>query len=324
MRLGVTLSHPDLGADPGFLKEFAQAVEEAGFDHVLTAEHVIGAHPDRAGGEQIHTYDVPYHEPFVLLGYLGAVTTRLELVTSILILPQRQTVLVAKQAAELDLLTEGRLRLGVGVGRNWMEYEALNEEFSDRGERIEEQVDVLRRLWTEELVTFEGRWHHLDRVGLNPRSVQRPIPIWMGSFRGRVVERVIERVGRLADGWFPQFPPGDELAAVLDRMRGYATAAGRDPASIGIEGGIAVRRRRRPATVGRSGNCVPRPRRDPPPRHHCRGRLRDAVRPPRRRPALDRRRRPVARAPGPRRSTPALTSRRSAGRRSRVRRRAPR
>src|SRR6266540_265522 len=176
VRLGVTFSHPDLGADPGFLKAFAQAVEEAGFDHLVTAEHVVGGHPDRARDEKVHTYDVPYHEPFVLLGFLGAVTRRLELVTGILILPQRQTVLVAKQAAELDLLTGGRLRLGVGIGRNWMEYEALNEDFSNRGARIEEQVEVLRRLWTEELVTFDGRWHHLDRVGLNPTPAQRPIP----------------------------------------------------------------------------------------------------------------------------------------------------
>jgi probable F420-dependent oxidoreductase len=242
MKLGVTFSHPDLGDDPGFFKEFAQAVEEAGFAHLLTAEHVIGGHPDRAAGEQVHTHDVPYHEPFVLLGYLGAVTSRLELVTSILILPQRQTVLVAKQAAELDLLTGGRLRLGVGVGRNWMEYEALNEPFADRGERIEEQVEVLRRLWTDELVTFDGRWHHLDRMGLNPMPVQRPIPVWMGSFRGRVVEQVIRRVARFADGWFPQFPPGDDLAAVIERLRGYAVDAGRDPAAIGIEGGVAIRR----------------------------------------------------------------------------------
>jgi probable F420-dependent oxidoreductase len=242
MRLGVTFTHSDLGDDPGFFREFAQTVEDAGFDHLLTAEHVIGGHPDRAGGDQLHTYDVPYHEPFVLLGHLGAVTTRLELVTSVLILPQRQTVLVAKQAAELDLLTGGRLRLGVGVGRNWMEYEALNERFTDRGERIEEQVEVLRRLWTDELVTFDGRWHHLDRVGLNPMPVQRPIPIWMGSFRGRIVERVIRRIGRLADGWFPQFPPGDELAAAVERLRGYAVEAGRDPSSIGIEGIVAVRR----------------------------------------------------------------------------------
>jgi probable F420-dependent oxidoreductase len=242
VRLGVTLSAPDLGDDPGFLKEFAQAVEEAGFDHLLVAEHVIGGHPDRAGGQQVHTYDVPYHEPFVLLGFLGAVTSRLELVTSILILPQRQTVLVAKQAAELDLLTGGRLRLGVGVGRNWMEYEALNEDFCNRGERVEEQVEVLRQLWTEELVTYDGRWHHLDRVGLNPMPVQRPIPLWMGSFRGRLVERVLRRVGRLADGWFPQFPPGDDLAAAVDRLRGYAAEAGRDPASIGIEANVAIRR----------------------------------------------------------------------------------
>ena len=130
MRYGVTFSHPDLGDDPGFFKEFAQSVEGAGFDHLVAAEHVIGGHPDRLTGEKVHTYDVRYHEPFVLFGYLGAVTERIELVTGILILPQRQTVLVAKQCAELDLLTGGRLVLGVGVGRNWMEYEALNEDFT--------------------------------------------------------------------------------------------------------------------------------------------------------------------------------------------------
>ncbi|HEY1282089.1 MAG TPA: LLM class F420-dependent oxidoreductase [Acidimicrobiales bacterium] len=242
MRLGVTFSHPDLGDDPAFLKDFAQAAEGAGFDHLLAAEHVIGGHPDRLRGEKVHTYDVVYHEPFVLFGFLGAATRHLELVTSILILPQRQTVLVAKQAAELDLLTGGRLRLGVGVGRNWMEYEALNEDFDNRGPRIEEQVDVLRRLWTEDLVTYDGTWHHLDRMGLLPMPVQRPIPIWMGSFVGQVVERVIRRIGRLADGWFPQMPPGDELAAVLGRLRGYAVEAGRDPASIGVEGSMPIKR----------------------------------------------------------------------------------
>ena len=233
MRFGVTFSHPDLGNDPGFLKEYAQTVEGAGFDHLLAAEHVIGGHPDRLRGEKVHTYDVVYHEPFVLFGFLGAVTRSLELVTAILVLPQRQTVLVAKQAAELDLLTGGRLRLGVGVGRNWMEYEALNEDFSNRGARVEEQVDVLRRLWSEELVTYEGRWHHLDRMGLNPMPVQRPIPIWMGSFVGAVVEKVVRRIARLADGWFPQMPPGDELAAALDRLRGYAIEAGREPGDAG-------------------------------------------------------------------------------------------
>lgn len=239
MRLGVTFSHPDIGNDPAIIRGFATEVERIGFSHLLAAEHVLGGHPDRLEGRRVHTHDVPYHEPFVLFGFLAAATTRLELVTSILVLPQRQTALVAKQAAELDLLSGGRLRLGVGVGRNWMEYEALNEDFGTRGARLEEQVDVLRRLWTEELVTFEGRWHHLDRMGLNPMPLQRPIPIWMGSFT-TVVEKVVRRAATMADGWFPQFPPDDSFREVLDRFRRYATEAGRDPATIGIECGATI------------------------------------------------------------------------------------
>ena len=235
------LNDTDIGNDPAFLKDMAQGLEGAGFDTVLTNDHVIGAHPDRQRpGEKVHTYDVPCHEPLVLLAFLGAVTTRIELATAIVISTQRQTVLLAKQAAELDLLTSGRLRLGVGIGRNWMEYEALEQDFSNRGRRLEEQVAVLRRLWTNELVNFEGTWHHLDRVGLNPLPVQRPIPIWMGSFVGNLVERVLERTGRLADGWMPQFPPGDLLAGALDRLRGYAVAAGRDPGALGIECGMRI------------------------------------------------------------------------------------
>ena len=231
----------DIGNDPSFLKDMAQSLEGAGFDAVLTNDHVVGAHPDRQRpGEKVNTYEVPCHEPLVLLTFLGAVTSRIELATSIVISTQRQTVLLAKQAAELDLLTGGRLRLGVGIGRNWMEYEALGEDFSNRGRRLEEQVAVLRQLWTQELVTFDGNWHHLDRIGLNPLPVQRPIPIWMGSFIGNLVEKVLERTGRLADGWMPQFPPGDVLAAALDRLRGYAAAAGRDPAALGIECGMRI------------------------------------------------------------------------------------
>ena len=231
----------DIGNDPTFIKDMAQSLEGVGFDAVLTNDHVIGAHPDRQRpGEKVHTYDVPCHEPLIFLAFLGAVTSRLELATSIVISTQRQTVLLAKQAAELDLLTGGRLRLGVGIGRNWMEYEALEQDFSNRGRRLEEQVAVLRELWTNELVTFDGTWHHLDRVGLNPLPAQRAIPIWMGSFVGNIVEKVLERTGRLADGWMPQFPPGDQLAGALDRLRGYAAAAGRDPISLGIECGMRI------------------------------------------------------------------------------------
>jgi len=241
MELGVVLTATDIGFDWPALREFVQAIDETGFSYVTTNDHVVGGHPDRAGGERVHTYDVPIHEPLTLLSFIAACTPRLGVVTSVLLLPQRQTVLVAKQAAALDLLSGGRLRLGIGVGRNWMEYEALNEQFTNRGKRVEEQVDVLRRLWTEELVTFDGTWHHLDRIGINPLPVQRPIPIWMGSFFGNLVESVLERVGRLADGWMPQFPPDDDLAAALDRLRGYAAAAGRDPAQLGIECVMRVR-----------------------------------------------------------------------------------
>ncbi|MGB5760585.1 MAG: LLM class F420-dependent oxidoreductase [Acidimicrobiales bacterium] len=237
--LGAAFANAAMGTDFITIRDIAQAVEGIGFDNLATNDHVVGGHPDRAGGERMHTAETPVHEPLVLLSFIGAVTTRLELVTAILLLPQRQTTLVAKQVAELDLLSNGRVRLGVGVGRNWMEYEALNENFRNRGKRIEEQIEVLRRYWTEELVTFEGQWHALDRVGLNPMPIQRPIPIWMGSFFGFVAEPVIERIGRMADGWMPQFPP-DELAPVLERVRVYARAAGRDPSEVSIECAVQV------------------------------------------------------------------------------------
>lgn len=240
MKYGIWFGHPDYGNDPLVIRDVAQAVDEAGFDRVHAAEHVVGGHPDRAEGQAVHTNVVPYHEPFVLFGFMAAVTRRVELMTAVLVLPQRQTALVAKQAAELDVLSGGRAVLGVGVGRNWMEYEALDVEFRTRGRRLEEQVEVLRRLWTEEYVTFDGEFHHLDRIGLNPGPVRRPIPIWMGSFRGAVVDKVLARAARTADGWLPQFPPDDEFREVLARFRAHAEAAGRDPATIGIDCPITI------------------------------------------------------------------------------------
>jgi probable F420-dependent oxidoreductase len=241
MKYGTMFSHAEIGNDPGVIRNYVTALDEAGLHFLTAPEHVIGGHPDRLRGEMVHTYDKPYHEPFVLFGFIAGITRRIELATSILILPQRQTALVAKQAAELDLLSGGRLRLGIGSGRNWMEYEALGVDFTERGKRMEEQVDVLRRLWTEELVTFDGRWHHLDRMGLNPMPVQQPIPIWMGSFVGKVVETVIKRVGRMADGWMCQMPAGDEMAAVVGRLRGYAVDAGRSPESVGVEAVVRIK-----------------------------------------------------------------------------------
>lgn len=235
MKLGVMLDYAVTGSEPSALRAYLQAVEDLGMQFVTVPEHVVGAHPDVLGEANVHRIDRPYHEPFVLFGFVAGATRHLELATSIVILPQRQTVLFAKQAAVLDRLCDGRLRLGVGIGRNWVEYEALNEDFTNRGRRLEEQLDVVRGLWTNHEFTFHGRWHDFDRIGLNPMPLQQPIPIWMGSFRGGTVERVIERIGRMADGWMPQMPPGDEFDDVLTRIRSHAADAGRDPSTLGIE-----------------------------------------------------------------------------------------
>lgn len=247
MKLGAAFANVNVGTDWREIRSLVAELESAGFDGISTNDHVVGGHPDRAEGEKVHTYTTGVHEPLVLLSFIAAVTERVELATGVLLLPQRQTTLVAKQCAELDLLSGGRLRLGVGIGRNWMEYEALNEDFTNRGRRLEEQVIVLRKYWTEELVTYDGQWHQLDRVGLNPLPVQRPIPIWMGSFFGFVNENVLERIGRMADGWLPQFPP-DALEPVLQRVRGYAADAGRDPDELSVECAIRAKPGDDPAT----------------------------------------------------------------------------
>lgn len=240
MQLGVIFPQTEIGADPKAVRDFVQAAEGLGYEHVIVFDHVLGADTAHHQGWQgPYTKHDMFHEPFVLYGYLAAVTQRIELVTAVIILGQRQTALAAKQAAEVDVLSGGRLRLGVGIGWNAVEYEALGENFHNRGKRSEEQIAVMRALWTQETVDFHGRWHHISHAGLNPLPVQRPIPLWLGGGRPGV-EAVIERIGRLADGWFPQFAPDDEGQATLERMRGYARAAGRDPASIGVEGRISI------------------------------------------------------------------------------------
>jgi probable F420-dependent oxidoreductase len=232
MQIGVVFPQTEIGADVVAVRTYAQQVEQLGFRHLLAYDHVLGADPRvHTGWQGPYDVDTTFHEPLVLFGYLAALTS-LELVTGIIILPQRQTALVAKQAAEVDLLSGGRFRLGVGLGWNAVEYEALGKDFTTRGRRADEQVELLRRLWTEPSVTFHGVDEQVTGAGIAPLPIQRPIPIWFGA-QSPVAYR---RAGRLGDGWFPQVPPGpalDEARAIVDES---AIAAGRDPSTLGIEG----------------------------------------------------------------------------------------
>jgi probable F420-dependent oxidoreductase len=235
MRIGVVFPQTEIGTDPVAVKDYAQAAEGLGVHHILAYDHVIGANlASRPGWRAPYSHLDTFHEPFVLFAYLAGVTKQIELVTGIIILPQRQTVLVAKQAAALDVLSGGRLRLGIGIGWNPVEYEALGENFKNRGKRSEEQVEVLRKLWTQELVTFGGQWHKITDAGIHPLPVQRPIPIWFGG----TDDRALRRLARLGDGWFPQMGPDDTFRTAIEKIHRYAQEAGRDPAGIGIEARI--------------------------------------------------------------------------------------
>ncbi len=237
MNIGVVFPQTEIGADAGAVRAYAQQVEELGFTHVLAYDHVLGADPAvHQGWNGPYDISTTFHEPLVLFGYLAALTS-LELVTGIIILPQRQTALVAKQAAEVDLLTGGRFRLGIGLGWNAVEYEALGKSFADRGDRMTEQVTLLRRLWTERTVTHAGSYERVTGAGLAPLPVQQPIPVWFGAQS----RRAYLRTGQLGDGWFPQVPPGprlDEAKSIVDQA---ATEAGRDPAKLGMEGRVSWR-----------------------------------------------------------------------------------
>lgn len=246
MELGVVFPTHEIGNDSSAIRDFVQAAEDSGYKRLVAYDHVLGAHPDRPEGVWLgpygkaitppYTHETAFHEPFVLFGYMAGLTNTIEFMTGVLVLPQRQTALVAKQCAEIDILSNGRLVLGVGVGWNSVEFEALSEDFTKRGRRMEEQIHLLRRLWTEPLVTFEGDFDRITKAGLNPLPNQ-PIPIWIGA----MADIAVERAGRLADGWHiprayrnnPQ-ALGDELAKFHDA----ANAAGRDPASLGVSSNL--------------------------------------------------------------------------------------
>ncbi len=234
MKIGVVFPQTELGGDVGAVRAYGQAVDELGYHHLLAYDHVVGADPEmHAPWNGPYDVTTTFHEPLVMFGYLAGITD-LELVTGIVILPQRQTVLAAKQAAEVDLLTGGRFRFGVGIGWNAVEYEALGQRFDQRGRRLGEQVELLRALWTNPSITFDGAFDRVTAAGLAPLPIQRPIPIWIGGNS----EPAYRRIGRLADGWFPMVPPGPRLDTAIDVIRRAAEDAGRDFETIGMEGRV--------------------------------------------------------------------------------------
>jgi probable F420-dependent oxidoreductase len=237
MRIGAIFPQSDVELDAGATRAWAQTVEGLGFDHVVAYDHVLGAgRANRADWQGFHDADDRFHEVMVLFGFLAAVTESVELATGILCLPQRQTALVAKQAAEVDHLSGGRLRLGVGVGWNELEFEGMGADFRTRGRRIEEQIETLRALWTSPTVEIDGAFDALPDVGINPLPLQRPIPIWYGSG----AERILDRVVRLADGWIPESRVPEKVAPQLEKLRGLLAAAGRDPDDFGLQARLSL------------------------------------------------------------------------------------
>ena len=242
VEIGVTFPQTEIGGDPAAVRDFAQAAEDAGYAYLLAYDHVLGGDPSRHDLGGPYTHESMFHEPLVLFGYLAGLTRRIGLVTGIVILPQRQTALVAKQAAEVDVLSGGRLTLGVGIGWNRLEYEALGQDFATRGRRSEEQVRLLRRLWDEPLVTFEGEFDRVRDAGIHPRPGRR-IPIWFGGG----ADAVLRRAGRLGDGWLPlgRSDPAREPGEVLARfelVRASAREAGRDPGALALVGRVEASR----------------------------------------------------------------------------------
>ena len=238
VRLGVAIPQTDIGGDPAVIAEFAGAAESAGYDHLATYDHVLGVNiasrPDWRGP---YTSADPFHDTFVLFGYLAAITERIELTTHVLVLPQRQTALVAKQAASVDVLCGGRLRLGVGVGWNPVEYIGLGEEFANRGIRSAEQAEVMKALWTNPHVNYSGRWHEIPDAGINPMPVQRPIPLWFGGSG----ERLMRRTARLGDGWITLYhQPDDAARRDIGLLGRYVEEEGRSREDVGIDAWVSM------------------------------------------------------------------------------------
>ncbi|TAK23976.1 MAG: LLM class F420-dependent oxidoreductase [Chloroflexota bacterium] len=235
MQLGAVLSQGEVATDVGALRAYVQAVRDLGYDFLVVADHVVGsdpkAHPEL---ERVYPIEAYLHEAMTLLGFIAGVAPRLGLLTSVIILPQRQTVLAAKQATEIDILTGGRFRFGIGIGWNPVEFEALGMEFRTRARRFEEQIALMRRLWTEQLVTFAGRFDRTSAAGFNPLPVQRPIPVWLGAHS----DVAVERATRIADGYLPLRPLEGGWNATMERIDGWLAEAGRDRSTFGIEGRV--------------------------------------------------------------------------------------
>ena len=235
MQLNAMFPTRDVGNDPSKIRDWAQAAEDLGYAYIEVPDHVFGA-TARDGWTPLYNEKDPFHETFVTLGFLAAITKRIRLSSGVLIAPQRQTGLIAKQAAEVDLLSGGRLRLGIGVGWNHVEYEALGENWKTRGARQAEQVEVLRYLWSQDLVTFNGRFHALKEVSIVPPPVQRPIPIWFGG----ISDAVVLRAARLGDGWMPIMPPDEKAEQKLALLREEMNKQRRDPGKFGLEGWLRM------------------------------------------------------------------------------------
>jgi probable F420-dependent oxidoreductase len=242
MKIGVSFPQAEAGSDVGFLRDFVQTAEALGYAYITVPEHIVQAGQPEGTSSLVpanhYSINASFHEVMTTLAYWAALTERIELVASVLVTPQRNAVLVAKQAAQIDLVCGGRFRLGIGVGWNAAEFSAMGADFQNRGKRIVEQVEVMRRLWCEHLVTFKGEWHSIDNMGLNPSSIQKPIPIWMGAMN----PVAIRRAARMADGWFmnPRQGPNDDAARQISIFRQTAAEAGREPDDLGIDATVFI------------------------------------------------------------------------------------